>query len=160
MLLLYFHPESRLRFCDFSGFFVLCDMRQVAVGIVMRNGQVLACQRKSDAVYPLRWEFPGGKLEEGETPAAALVRELREELSIQATVGREFHRQEWVYPQSAKLPKQDGSFRVFYFVVDSFTGAPVNNAFEQIRWVSPTELQQMDILEGKAPDARTASRSA
>lgn len=114
----------------------------------MRDGQVLACQRKSDAVYPLRWEFPGGKLEEGETPAEALVRELREELSIQATVGREFYRQEWVYPQSAKSPRQDGSFRVFYFVVDSFTGTPVNNAFEQIRWVSPTELQQMDILEG------------
>ena len=114
----------------------------------MRDGQVLACQRRPDAVYPLRWEFPGGKLEEGETATEALVRELHEELSIEATVGREFHRQEWVYPQSAGNPEQDGSFRVFYILIDSFTGTPVNNAFEQIRWVSPTDLQQMDILEG------------
>ena len=114
----------------------------------MRDGQVLACQRRPDAVYPLRWEFPGGKLEEGETAAEALVRELHEELSIEAKVGREFFRQDWVYPQSAEKPEQDGSFRVFYILVDSFTGTPVNNAFEKIRWVSPTELQQMDILEG------------
>ena len=123
-------------------------MRQVAVGIILRDGHVLACQRRRDTVYPLLWEFPGGKLEEGETAPEALERELREELSIQATVGGEFHRQEWVYRDGFTNPEKDGSFRVFYFLVRSFIGTPVNNAFEQFRWVKPAELLHMDILEG------------
>jgi 8-oxo-dGTP diphosphatase len=110
-------------------------MNQVAVGIIMKEGQVLACQRKRTARYPLKWEFPGGKVEASETPEAALVRELYEELSIRTTAAREFHRQDWVYG--------DGSFRVFYFL-----GEPANRAFEQISWVTPRKLLTMDILDG------------
>ena len=123
-------------------------MKQVAVGIIVKNGLVLACQRKANARYPLKWEFPGGKLEPGESPVEALVRELDEELSIRAEVDREFHRQEWVYTEGAADPQRDGSFRVFYFLVREFTGEPVNNAFEEIRWVRPPALATMDILEG------------
>ncbi|HXF99361.1 MAG TPA: NUDIX domain-containing protein, partial [Bacteroidota bacterium] len=46
-------------------------MKEVSVGILLRNGHVLACQRKRSARYPLKWEFPGGKLEPGETPEDA-----------------------------------------------------------------------------------------
>jgi 8-oxo-dGTP diphosphatase len=122
-------------------------MKEVAVGIVIQDGQVLACQRKHDAAYPLKWEFPGGKLEEGESPAAALKRELREELGIDARVEREFHRAEWTYPAHASTPN-DGRFRVYYFLVRQFSGLPINHSFEQIRWVTPSELRRMDILEG------------
>ena len=59
-------------------------MKEVAVGIILQDGNVLACQRKRDATYALKWEFPGGKLEPGETPEHALVRELHEELAIHA----------------------------------------------------------------------------
>ncbi len=123
-------------------------MKQVAVAIIRRNGQVLACQRMKDARYPLKWEFPGGKLEQGETPREALVRELHEELGIHALVGDEFHVQEWVYKEGVAEPEKTGAFRVFYFLVEEFTGVPVNRAFESIRWVRPEELQHMDILEG------------
>jgi 8-oxo-dGTP diphosphatase len=123
-------------------------MKQVAVGIILRGGLVLACQRRANARYPLKWEFPGGKLEDGESPSDALVRELREELGIQAVVEREFHRQEWTYAEGVPDPQRDGSFRVFYFLVREFSGRPVNNAFEQILWVHPTALVTMDILEG------------
>ena len=123
-------------------------MKEVAVGILKESGRVLACQRKRTAVYPLKWEFPGGKIEPGESPAETLHRELREGLGIEAFIGREFHRQQWTYPESAAQNKSDGSFMVFYYLIDRYTGEPVNHAFEQIRWVLLHEIQRMDILEG------------
>ena len=123
-------------------------MKEVVVGIITRGDQVLACQRRSDARYPLKWEFPGGKIEAGETPPQALVRELHEELDIHTEIGEEFYRQEWIYPDGVDNPKKDGAFRVFYYYIPSFTGTPRNRVFEQIRWVSLQELEALDILEG------------
>jgi 8-oxo-dGTP diphosphatase len=123
-------------------------MKEVAVGVVTHDGRVLACQRRATARYPLKWEFPGGKIEKGETPPEALARELHEELDIHAVVGQEFFRQEWIYPDGLTDPAKDGAFRVRYFHVQSFSGTPVNRVFEQIRWVSLQELQELDILEG------------
>lgn len=115
-------------------------MIEVAVGILHRNGLVLACRRRRSAKYPLQWEFPGGKLEPGETPPRALVRELREELGITAEPGSMFFRQEWDYGDTA--------YRVYYYRVDLFEGEPVNLAFEEIKWVKPEDLVTMDVLEG------------
>jgi 8-oxo-dGTP diphosphatase len=123
-------------------------MRDVAVGIVKRPGSVLVCQRTRSARYPLKWEFPGGKLEAGESPEAALRRELREELAIETGSVKFFFRQDWTYPGSGNGEEHDGRFRVHYFLVTSFAGEPRNNVFEQIRWVSPSELQKLDVLEG------------
>lgn len=123
-------------------------MKEVAVGIILKNGQVLACQRKRDAKYALKWEFPGGKIEPGETAEHALLRELHEELAIDAKVDNEFFRQEWMYTEGTDNPHRDGSFRVFYFLVREYSGEPVNLAFEQTQWMTPDELQAMDILEG------------
>jgi len=123
-------------------------MKEVVVGIITRGNQVLACQRRSDARYPLKWEFPGGKIEHGESPSDALARELHEELDIRADIGEEFFRQEWIYPDGVTNPRKDGAFRVFYFYIYSFTGTPLNKVFEQIRWVSLPALQALDLLEG------------
>ena len=87
-------------------------------------------------------------MESGESPAGALRRELREELGIEATPGAEIHRQDWVYADGVADPERDGSFRVFYFLVDRYAGVATNHAFEQIRWVTLTELDRMDMLEG------------
>jgi ADP-ribose pyrophosphatase len=116
-------------------------MIKVAVGIVTIGSQVLVCQRKKSSRYPLKWEFPGGKFEDGESVEQCLRRELHEELSIDATVGEEFFRQEWLYPDS-------GSFEVFYHLVLSFSGTIRNNVFEQIRWANVGELTGIDMLEG------------
>jgi 8-oxo-dGTP diphosphatase len=123
-------------------------MQHVAVGIIVENGQVLVCQRKRNARYPLKWEFPGGKIEANEAPENALERELREELSINAAIGKEFHRQEWTYTEGFSNSTDDGTFKVVYYLIDSFKGKPANRAFEQIQWVTPSELQKMDILDG------------
>ena len=116
-------------------------MIEVAAGLIIRSSEILVCQRKRTARYPLQWEFPGGKLEPGETAAQCLRRELQEELGIDAVVGCEFHRHEWIYPDS-------GSFAVYFFIIDSFPGTPVNNVFEQIRWIPLQELSSIEMLEG------------
>ena len=59
----------------------------VSAGVIQREGRILVGQRRRGDRHPLKWEFPGGKVEAGETPQQALVRELREELQIEATVG-------------------------------------------------------------------------
>ena len=123
-------------------------MKNVSVGIIIRDGLVLTCQRKANARYPLKWEFPGGKVEPGETFEQALVRELLEELSIKAEVKKEFYRHEWVYGQSTSPENTTGAFHVRYFLVRRFTGSLANNAFECIQWVTPSSMLKMDILEG------------
>ena len=116
-------------------------MIEVAVGILKQNGSVLLCQRKGSVQYPFQWEFPGGKLETGESPVDCLKRELREELSIVIGAARLFHREATLYPAS-------GHFDVHYFLVEEFAGVPQNNCFEQIAWVRLSDLPSYDNLEG------------
>jgi len=123
-------------------------MKEVAVGILLKDGLILVCQRKRGASYALKWEFPGGKIELGETPETTLERELREELLVAPLLLRPLYTQEWTYPEGSTDPDHDGSFRVFYYIVPAFRGEPSNRVFEQIRWVSPPALLDMDILEG------------
>ncbi len=113
----------------------------VAVALVRRQGRILLCQRAATAKYPLKWEFPGGKVEPGETAIQALERELHEELSIRATAGELFHRQTSEY-------SDHGIFAVDYFFVDRWEGEPRNNVFADLRWVDPEDILSFDILEG------------
>jgi 8-oxo-dGTP diphosphatase len=116
-------------------------MTKVAVGILRRAGKILACQRRRGGRYQLKWEFPGGKLESGESVEKCLARELREELSI------DIHDVDGIEVQSAYY-EDGGSFEVAYCNVTGFDGEPKNNVFEQIRWVTLEELRSLDILEG------------
>ena len=116
----------------------------VVAGLLFRNGRLLAGQRRADAVLPLKWEFPGGKIESREKPENALVRELREELAIDSAGAREVftHTHSYAGFMAVKL-------RFFY--VPSYSGEIVNRAFEQIRWVSKEEIIGMDFLDGDRP---------
>jgi 8-oxo-dGTP diphosphatase len=119
-------------------------MTEVAVGVLQKDNNFLICQRKKNGRYGLKWEFPGGKFEANETVEQCLRRELREELSIEI---RSIERIETL----AAYYEDGGMFNVAYCFVSSFDGEPQNNVFEQIRWVTLTELKQMDMLDGNEP---------
>ncbi len=121
--------------------YIFSIMTKVAVGILRRDGQILACQRKRGGRYELKWEFPGGKVELGESFLQCLERELREELSIT------IHSIDRMEIQSAEYD-DGGLFEVAYCSVTGFDGEPKNNVFEQLRWVTLQELKELDILEG------------
>jgi len=121
--------------------YILTNMTRVAVGVLQKGGKILVCQRKKGSRYGLKWEFPGGKLEPGETILECLKRELFEELSISV---RDIDR---VQIQST-FYEDGGMFEVAYCFVSQFTGEARNNAFEEIRWVTIPELRALDNLKG------------
>ena len=117
-------------------------MTTVVAAIVERDGQVLICQRKNNEPnHPLKWEFPGGKVEPAEEPTAALRRELQEELAIEAVIGPEVERYEYRYPGRKPI-------LLIFFRVSAFEREPRNVVFEQIRWERRERLPDYDFLEG------------
>jgi 8-oxo-dGTP diphosphatase len=106
-----------------------------------RNGRVLVCRRAADQAHPLEWEFPGGKVEPGEDPRAALARELGEELGIRARVGAEMARYPYRYPGRPPI------LLVFYRV-DGWDGEPRNLVFAGLEWAAPAQLETYDFLAG------------
>ena len=114
----------------------------VAVALLRReDGRVLLCQRPEGKTYALQWEFPGGKLEPGESYEEALRRELMEELAITVEAGRLLHEQTAHY-------KDGGAFAVGYYLVEHWSGEPANRGFADMQWVTLVELPGYDILAG------------
>jgi 8-oxo-dGTP diphosphatase len=116
-------------------------MTQVVAAILRREDKILICQRRADHAHGLKWEFPGGKIEPGESPEEALVRELREELGIEARAGVELMRYEFSYP--GKKP-----ILLIFMEVAGWQGDPQNRIFEQIEWERDAALPAYDFLEG------------
>jgi len=123
-------------------------MTTVVADLIERDGRILICQRRADHAHPLKWEFPGGKVEPGENPADALRRELAEELSISAQIGAEVTQYEYSYP--GKKP-----ILLMFYRVTEFSGEPRNQVFEQILWDEPGRLRDYDFLEGDVDFVRT-----
>jgi 8-oxo-dGTP diphosphatase len=116
-------------------------MVQVVAAILEQDGRVLIGQRQPHQSHPLLWEFPGGKVEPGETPAQALARELDEELGIQDAAGEEITRYEYAYPGRSPI-------LLIFFRVLSFRGAPQNRVFHDLRWEPAAALPDFDFVEG------------
>jgi 8-oxo-dGTP diphosphatase len=115
-------------------------MKQVVAALIVRENKILICQRTRHQTMPLKWEFPGGKIEPGELPEAALRRELDEELGIQATVGHKVA--EIVHPYG-----NGGTVELQFFLVEEFTGEIQNRIFKDVRWAGKEEMPQYDFLE-------------
>lgn len=113
----------------------------VVAAVIERDGRVLICQRKEGRRHSLKWEFPGGKVEPGERFPEALVRELREELAIDAKPGEELGRYETRYGNGSAM-------RLIFFRVTEFTGEPVNTEFERMVWEHREKLLEYDFLAG------------
>ena len=116
-------------------------MLEVVAGILERDGRVLICRRKAGQAHAFKWEFPGGKVEAGESLAGALARELGEELGVAAVESEEIARYEFAYPGKP-------SIRLIFFRVTKFEGDPRNLVFEEMRWAPRESLSQFAFLEG------------
>jgi len=114
---------------------------KVAAAVIEKKGYILIGQRQRNDRHPLKWEFPGGKVEAGESPRSGLARELREELGIEARIGPEIERYEHSYRNRATL-------LLIFFRVSEFIGEPKSLAFERIDWVERQNLPLYDFLDG------------
>ncbi len=115
-------------------------MKRVVAGLIVKDGKLLVCQRTRHQTMPLKWEFPGGKIEEGEQPRDALRRELEEELGILATVGDEVRRIQHEYPNG-------GMVELRFFVVREYQREIENRIFRDMQWADPKDLPKYDFLE-------------
>lgn len=109
----------------------------VSAAVVERDGRIMVCQRRPEVHNGLKWEFPGGKLELGETPEAALARELREELAVEARVGRIMDAVLHRYP--------DRDVLVLFYRCQLPAGEPRPVDCNAIAWADPADLPRYDF---------------
>ena len=113
---------------------------QVVAALIESEGKLLVCQRRRGGPFELRWEFPGGKVQPGETLEAALARELEEELGVTAKIGREVYRTEYRY---AEMPEP---IDLIFFAASVPRTEIRNLVFEQIEWREPGSLPELNFL--------------
>jgi 8-oxo-dGTP diphosphatase len=114
-------------------------VRLVSAALIMRDDAVLICQRRRGQPMEFKWEFPGGKIEPGETAEQALARELEEELGIHAEIGDQVIRIRHTY-------RHGGAVDLQFFVVHAFRGKLENRVFNDFRWVPLKDLPSYDFL--------------
>lgn len=116
-------------------------MTTVVAAVIEREGRILCCQRRRGASFPFMWEFPGGKVEPGESPEAALARELQEELAVDAIIGQELRRLRYRYAEHG------GPIELIFFAATLPAGQePKNLQFETIEWRRRDALTELDFL--------------
>jgi 8-oxo-dGTP diphosphatase len=137
--------KERIRKLDGHGNADGKPLRLVVAALILRTSaaeaatEVLVCQRRADQPMSLKWEFPGGKIEAGETAEQALIRELDEELGIAAVVG----------PRIAQIRhryRNGGAIDLQFFAVRNFTGEISNRIFNEICWTPLSALPTYDFL--------------
>jgi len=114
---------------------------RVAAAVVWHDGRLLMTQRPPGGPLGLLWEFPGGKLEPGETPERALVREIREELGVEATPLEVLGAATHVYPHGLEV-----GLTFLGCTLSSHDFTP-SAAIHEVRWVAPAEIDLETVLE-------------
>jgi len=124
---------------------VQLSMQTVVAGLIWSEGKLLIAQRRASGPHPLAWEFPGGKVESGETEQQALIRELEEELGIEAEIGTENTRYEYTYPGKAPI-------LLVFFHVERYQGKAWNKfGFESLVWEALSNFSRYRFLAGDLP---------
>ena len=116
------------------------SIKRVVAALIFKAGKILVCQRTRHQTMPLKWEFPGGKIEEGEQPRDAMHRELEEELGIDAAIGEEVARIRHDYKNGAAVELR-------FYAVREYKGEIENRIFKDMRWAPRSELPSFDFLE-------------
>ena len=114
-------------------------LRCVAAALIVRGGEVVIGQRRSDQPMASQWEFPGGKIEPGESPEEALARELEEELGIHAVIGPKVTHIRHNY-------RHGGAVDLQFFAVHEFSGEIENRIYNEVRWARLEDLPAYDFL--------------
>ncbi len=112
-------------------------MTEVVAALIWERGKFMICQRPAGKARGLLWEFVGGKVEPGETKADALVRECREELGVTVGVGEAFMEVTHEYP--------DLTVHLTLFNAEIASGTPQKLEHNDIRWISPEEIDGYDF---------------
>jgi 8-oxo-dGTP diphosphatase len=120
------------------------SLKRVVAALIFKHGKVLVCQRTRYQTMPLKWEFPGGKIEEGEQPRDALRRELDEELGIDARIDEEVARILHDY-------RNGSAVELRFYAVREYQAEIENRIFKEVRWATPADLPAMDFLEADLP---------
>jgi 8-oxo-dGTP diphosphatase len=115
-------------------------VKQVVAALIVRGEEILCCQRTEYQALPLKWEFPGGKIEPGESAPEALRRELEEELGVRAAIGSRIAQLQHRYHNGNAVELQ-------FFLVEQFEGELQNRIFREIRWVNRRALPTLDFLD-------------
>ena len=127
----------------------------VAIAILVRDGLIAITRRRAGGTFPGMWEFPGGKCNAGESPAATLARELVEELGVRIAAHTPLRVIEHQYT--------DFSVRLHPFLCTLIEGEPQPIAADELRWVLPTALRDYPFPPANAPlleEVNRAFRSA
>ncbi|HET7756502.1 MAG TPA: (deoxy)nucleoside triphosphate pyrophosphohydrolase [Steroidobacteraceae bacterium] len=122
----------------------------VAAALYDGEGRVLIARRPRGTHLAGRWEFPGGKVAPGEPEAAALARELREELGVEVIASRPLMRFEHAY--------EDRRVELSMWIVERFAGAPRALDGQLLKWVAPAHLAGHDLLEADRPFVEALQR--
>ncbi len=112
---------------------------RVTAGILERDGRVLIARRKPGRHMGRKWEFPGGKIEAGETPQESLARELEEELGVRATIGEFLCR--------ASYQGEGITLELLVYRVRDFDGTLTIRDHDELRWVLPGELRDFELAD-------------
>jgi 8-oxo-dGTP diphosphatase len=115
-------------------------MLTVVAGLIEADGKILVCQRRRGDTFELMWEFPGGKLQAGETAAEGLARELMEELGVEARVGEEVFRTRHRYAEMSE------EIELIFFAATVEPAAIRNIVFESMEWRAPEDLRELNFL--------------
>ncbi|MGZ3604129.1 MAG: (deoxy)nucleoside triphosphate pyrophosphohydrolase [Thermodesulfobacteriota bacterium] len=115
----------------------------VSAALIIEQGRILVTQRKEESSHGLLWEFPGGKVKEGEDPREALRRELREELDVEAEVGTIFDAVFYSYPEYPIL------LLVYRCQIGKGSLKPIG--CHDLRWVSLMELLELPMPPADEP---------
>ena len=114
----------------------------VVGGLIYQNKKILICQRKKEGDHPLKWEFPGGKLNDFEENQEALKRELKEELNIEIIEMSFFDEYLYEYKELSK------KLKLVFYQIFQFEGEMQNLVHRQLKWIDISNLSDYDFLEG------------
>jgi|UniRef100_A0A7C3QW12 8-oxo-dGTP diphosphatase len=123
---------------------------RVACAVIVEGGRILAA-RRGNGRHAGKWEFPGGKIEPGETPEEALVRELGEELGIKAEIGLPLSVVRYRYREGEEVILHP-------YLVRLSGGRPASLVHDLLRWVEPSNIDKLDWLAGDFPILEEVAR--